>query len=135
MKNVLIKTRIFAIALTATIATSFYSPVQASDEKKEIPVELKFLGIVEEYPVFQLNFSGAEEEEYTIIIRDEFSNVLYKDKIKAVNFSRNFTLKIEGLENTDIRFEILSKKGDSRIVYAVCKKLHTTEDLLITQVK
>ncbi len=135
MENVLIKTRIFAIAFTATIATIFYSPVLASDEKKEIPVELKFIGIVEEYPVFQLNFSGAEEEEYTIIIRDEFSNVLYKDKIKAVNFSRNFTLKIEGLENTDIRFEIFSKKGDSKIVYAVSKKLHTTEDLLITQVK
>ncbi len=135
MKNVLISTRTLAIAVTATLATAFCSPVFANDEKNPDPVELKFVGNIDDYPVFQLTFTGEEEQEYIIIIRDEFSNVLYKERIKVQSLSKNFVLKIDGLEYNDIQFEILGKKTDSKVVYAVSKKLHTTEDMLINKIK
>jgi hypothetical protein len=92
MKKVLINTRILAIALAATFTTAFSSPALAIEEKKAIPVELKFVGNIESQPAFLLSFNNAEESGYTIVVRDEFSNVLYRDNVKGGNITKKFIL-------------------------------------------
>ena len=72
MKSTLINTRIFAIALAVTCTTAFSTPALAIDEKKTIPVELKFVGNINNQPVFLLNFTNTEVNEYTIIVRDSY---------------------------------------------------------------
>src|SRR5436190_10707799 len=97
MKKVLINTRILAIALGATFATAFSSPALATEEKKAIPVELKFVGNIESQPVFLLSFNNADESGYTIVVRDEFNNVLYRDNVKGGNITKKFLLNTEEL--------------------------------------
>ena len=94
MKNILMNTRSFAIALAAIFTISFVSPALANDEKKTIPVELKFIGNIENQPVFQLTFTNPEETQFTVVVRDEFNNVLYRDNIKGGNISKKFLLNI-----------------------------------------
>ena len=65
MKKVSMNTRILAIALAATFTTAFSSPALANEEKKAIPVELKFVGNIGAQPAFTLNFTNIEESEYT----------------------------------------------------------------------
>ena len=135
MKKVLINTRIFAIALAVVFASSFSSPALANDDKKAIPVEMKFIGSFENQPVFQLNFSNAEENEYTIVVRDEFNNVLYRDNVKGENITKKFRLNTEELGDVSIKFEITGKKTEKSVVFEVNKKSRVIDDLVINKVK
>ena len=108
MKKVLINTRILAIALAATFTTAFSSPALAIEEKKTIPVELKFVGNIGDQPVFLLNFTNSEENEYTIVVRDEIDRPQPKLDRDAGN---GMTVTVGRLrEDTvlDYRFVVLS---------------------------
>ena len=135
MKNILMNTRSFAIALAAIFTISFVSPALANDEKKTIPVELKFIGNIENQPVFQLTFTNPEETQFTVAVRDEFNNVLYRDNIKGGNISKKFLLNTEELGDTAIQFEITGKKTDKTVIYEVNKKSRFIEDVVINKMK
>jgi len=133
MKKVLINTRIFAIALAVTFTTAFSSPVWAIDEKKAIPVEMKFIGNIENQPVFQLTFNNIEETEFTIVVRDEFNYVLYRDNIKAGHITRKFRLNTEELGDAAIQFEITDRETKETVIFEVNKKQSLIEDVVITK--
>jgi hypothetical protein len=135
MKKVLINTRILAIALGATFITAFSLPALATEEKKAIPVELKFVGNIESQPVFLLSFNNAEESGYTIVVRDEFNNVLYRDNVKGGNITKKFLLNTDELGDAAITFEIIGKKTEKTVVYEVNKKSRLVEDLVINKMK
>jgi hypothetical protein len=126
-------TRILAIALASIFAVTFSTTVLANDEKKAIPVELKFIGNIENQPVFQLTFSSPDENEFTIVVRDEFNTVLYRDNVKAGNITKKFLLNTEELGNTAIQFEITGKKTHKKVIYEVNKQERFVEDVVINK--
>lgn len=132
MKNTLMNTRAFAIALAATFTIALTAPAWANEEKKAIPVELKFIGIVENQPVFQLTLSSAQENEFTIVVRDKFNTVLYRDHIKG-NTTRKFMLNKDELGEAAIRFEITDRKTDETVVYEVNNKSRFVEDIVVSK--
>jgi hypothetical protein len=135
MKKVSMNARILAIALAATFTTAFSSPALANEEKKAIPVELKFVGNIGAQPAFTLNFTNIEESEYTIVVRDENGNVLYRDKVKGGNISKKFLLNTEELGDVAVQFEITGKKNEKTVIYEVNKKSRLVEDLVINKMK
>ena len=135
MKKVLMNTRILAIALATTFTTALSSPALAIEEKKAIPVELKFVGNIESQPVFLLSFNNVEESDYTIIVRDEYGSVLYRDNVKGGKITKRFMLNTDELGNVAIQFEIIGKKSEKTVVYEVNKKSRLVEDLVINKVK
>ncbi len=134
MKKVSINPRILAIALVTTFSVAFLSPAFAIDEKKVIPVDLKFVGNIENQPVFELAFTNADESEYTVVVRDEYNTVLYRDNVKG-NITKKFMLNIEELGNTAIQFEITGKKTDKTVIYEVNKNSRLIEDIVINKMK
>lgn len=80
------------------------------------PVELKFIGLIKNHPVFQLNVLGStEQDECTIIIKDDEGNILYKENIIGKSFSKKFLINTDEIGDDDLRFEIYSKtSGDMR---------------------
>ena len=134
MKKVSINPRILAIALVTIFSVAFLSPAFAIDEKKVIPVDLKFVGNIENQPVFELAFRNADESEYTVVVRDENNTVLYRDNVKG-NVTKKFMLNIEELGNTAIQFEITGKKTDKTVIYEVNKNSRLIEDIVINKMK
>ena len=135
MKNALINTRIFAIALAVTCTTAFSTPALAIEEKKTIPVELKFVGNINNQPVFMLNFTNTEVNEYTVIVRDNYGIVLYKDKVKGSNMTQKFILNTNDLGEGEIKFEIIGKKTDKTAVYEVNTVSRLVSDVVVSKVK
>lgn len=133
MKNTLMNTRSLAIALATTFTIAMASPALANDEKKAIPVELKFIGNIENKPVFQLTFSNPVETEFTVVVRDKYNNVFYKEIVKGGNISKKFLLNIEELGDATIEFEITGKKTDKTVIYEVNKKSRVVEDVVISK--
>jgi len=135
MKRVLINTRIFAIALAITSTTALSTPALAIEDKKIIPVELKFLGNVNNQPVIQLNFTNTEVSEYTVVVRDSYGMVLYKDKVKGRNMTQKFILNTEDLGGGEVHFEITGSKNDKTARYEVNTISRMVEDVVVSKVK
>jgi|SRR5690242_12862989 len=132
----LINTRIIAIALVAALTVAFTSPVLANTTgENPQPVELKYLGQYKNQPVFELSFKGTEDADFTVIIRDDQDNIVYKDFIKSGTSSKKYMLNTEELGDIPVNFEITSRKTDKTVVYKVNKNTRTVEDVVVNQIK
>lgn len=134
MKNVLTNTRMLAIAIAASFTTAISAPALANEDKKTIPAELKYLGKIQSQPVFQLNIANTEESQYTIVVRDEDNNILYRDNVKGSNISKKFLLNLEEVGNMKIKFEITGKKSEKTVVYEVNKTSQVVEDVVVSKI-
>ena len=135
MKKVPVKSGFSAIVIAFILAASLQFKVMANEEKRAIPVELKFMGKVEDQPVFQLSFSNSEVKEYRVVIRDEFNNVLYRENIRGGKMSKTFVLNIADLGYINIRFEITGDKEEKAVAYHIKEEARLVEDLVISKVK
>jgi hypothetical protein len=123
--------RIVALALVALLTIA--SPVLANAGENPQPVELKYLGQYKNQPVFELSFTSGEE--FTVIIRDDQDNVVYKDFIKAGTTSKKYLLNTEELGDIPMNFEITGKKSDKTVVYKVNKNTRLVEDVVVNKIK
>jgi hypothetical protein len=125
----------FVIALLA-LTVGFSTVTLANDGSKGTPAtELKLIGKMENQPVFQLNLANTEEDEVTVTFRDEYGNVLYTDKFKGTNISKNFVLK--GEDATDARFNVVvkSKNSNKTEVYTINKSTSYVEETVVNKIK
>ena len=134
MKKI-ISIRLFAIALIATFMTVFASPALANDEKNSIPVELKFVGILKNQPLFHLVFNSAEENEYTIIIRDDFGNIYYREIVKGTAFLKKFRIDTEEIDGAKLKFEIRSKAYDKPVVFEINNQSRYVDEVVVSKIK
>jgi len=130
-----ISTRLMAIALMTVFTTAFMSPAIANDEKKPIPVELKFVGNLRNQPLFHLVFSNAEEGQFSITIRDSYSNVLYRENVKGALFLKKFLLNVEELGEGKLKFEISGKGYDKPVVFEINNSTQYVESYSVNKIK
>jgi hypothetical protein len=105
-----------ALALTLAITI----PAMANDgEKDDHKTELKFIGNLENQPVFELNLANKEEDEYTVVFRDEYGNVLYNEKFKGAGLTKKFLLRSEDFGDAALHVTVRSKKGNTTAVYSI----------------
>lgn len=123
-----------AIALFAALSVASTGNVMANEEvKPKSGIDLKFIGNIEDQPVFQLNVNNTEEDEYIVTFRDEQNNVLYSGKLKGINISKNFQLSTEdGAENA-MSVEVRSKKTNKSEVYKINKTRSFTEEIVVNK--
>src|SRR5579862_887526 len=93
MKQAIKTTRMITMGLF-TLCTMGLSTATFAGVKSDNPMEFKFIGKLQDRPVFQLNLNNDEAEEYFIKVKDENHDVLYSEKVKAknANFSRKYAL-------------------------------------------
>ncbi|MEO8405903.1 MAG: hypothetical protein ABI480_14955 [Chitinophagaceae bacterium] len=130
-----IKARVTAVALATIFTVGFTSAALANDGKNVIPVELKYLGKFKNQPLFELNFTNADESEFVVIIRDQDGTVLYKDNVKGGSISKKFLLNTEELGSVDLQMEIIGKKTDKTVVFAINQNSRVVEDVVVNKVK
>jgi hypothetical protein len=94
--------------IALALAFSFIATVSwATDGRNDTPaVSLKYLGVVQNQPMFQLDLNSTEETEFYVSIKDQYGQVFYTEKIKAKNFTRNFRLDTESFEDTVLKVEV-----------------------------
>ena len=120
------------VALAFTLA--FSNTTLANDgEKNDHKTELKFIGNMENQPVFVLNLGNAEDE-YTITFRDEAGNVLYTAKFQGANLSKKFLLKTEDRSDAIVNVVVRSKKSNDTEVYTINRSHSYVEETVINKV-
>lgn len=136
MKTIMRNYGIMAIALVAfTLAFSTTTLANNENDKVAAAIELKFIGHYENQPVFQLNLNNKEEDEFTIIFRDDYGNVLYAGKVKGNNISKKFMLNIEEIGDSVLSVEVKSKKKNQSEVYQINRNRSYVEETVVSKVK
>jgi len=79
----------------------------ANDGRNDTPaVSLKYIGLVQNQPMFQLDLNSVEETDFYVSIKDQDGRVIYNEKIKAKTFTRNFRLDTESLDDAILKVEV-----------------------------
>ncbi|WP_276485030.1 hypothetical protein [Paraflavitalea pollutisoli] len=125
-----------AIALVA-FTVAFTNTTLANNEKEKVAaaIELKFIGHYENQPVFQLNLTNKEEDEFTITFRDDFGNVLYSTKVKGTTISKKFMLNVEEIGDNVLNVEVRSKKNAQSEVYKINRNRSYVEETVVSKIK
>lgn len=136
MKKIFSNNRLIAISFFTVFTTAMAPAVQASPFPPVSAVELKYLGIQQNQPMFQLQVNGgAHDEAYTIIIRDEYNNSLYREKIIGGSFTKTFLFNRDEIGNDQVRFEVWCEKSKEKFVYLINQQTRMVEDTWVNQIK
>jgi len=118
------------VAFSVTLSVSAIANGGTHDKTA---TELKFIGNVDDQPLFQLNLNNSEEEVYTITISDVYGNLLYSDRIKGVNISRKFKLNIDEMGDETLRVKVRSQKSNKSEVYEIKRSSRVVEEATVSK--
>jgi hypothetical protein len=135
MKKIFGNTRFLVIVL-AIILSIVSKEAFAHVPDTTVPVELKYIGQIQNKPLFQLSFSGnAGNKEYSIIITDENGVLLFQENSKGECFSKKFLLNTDELGDAILRFEIRFRGPGKRVVYEISRRTHLVQEMEIAELK
>ena len=119
MKKVMNKNKTIIVALLAIFSASFSNPVAAMDKKSDPPgVEIRYLGFLNNNPVFEINTNNVLADNFIVTIRDESGLVLYSEKISGKNLTRKYRIDTEEeIAEGGLRFEVRSASTKKTEVY------------------
>jgi len=135
MKKIFVNNRIIAIAFF-TVFSVASTAVLANDGSKVLPVELKYTGHVNNQPLYKLIVNGnTTHDEFTVIIKSENGDVVYRENIKGENFTKSFLLNTEEMGDDTLHFEIISKNTKKSVTYDINRNTHLEEEMVISVLK
>lgn len=135
MKKILSNNRLIAIAFLTVFSLSAGS-AKAGEKNPQVPVELKYSGLVKNLPVFELSFNGnTDQNNFTIIISDEIGNSIYRENIKGEVFTKKFAINTEELGDTNLKFEIYCNRTKTSVVFNVNNLTKVVKDYSIVELK
>jgi hypothetical protein len=138
MKQTMNATRMITMGLL-TLCTMGLSQATFAGTKPGNPVELKFIGKIENQPVFQLNMNNSEAEEYYVSVKDENNTLLYSEKVNArdANFSRKYQLDINEDDISSPGFgvtvEVTSAKTHKTNIYRISSQTTVNENIIVAK--
>ena len=119
-----------------TLSLVFSTITLANDEGKTKNItELRFIGNMENQPVFQLNLNNTEDDEFVVTFRDDAGNVLYSDKFKGAGITRKFMLKSEEFGDSALNVVVKSKKNNTTEVYTINRSHTYVEETVVNKLK
>lgn len=136
MKKIFSSNRLIVIAFFTVFSVAMPPAVMANDNNPAVPVELKFAGLIKDQSLFELNFSGSvRQDDFTIIISDEYGSILYKESIKGQIFIKKFLLNTDEIGDNTLRFEVLCNKTKKSVIYEVNRNSRFVQDIAINEMK
>jgi len=122
---------LFTLCTMGLINTTF-AGIKPTD-----PAELKFIGKVDEHPVFQLTLNNQENEVYYVNIKDENHNVFYSEKISGVNLLRRYQLAVDDADlnapGFGVSVEVTSAKTHKTQVYKISTQTKVIKNIIVAQ--
>jgi len=123
-------------ALFVAISLVSATAVKANDEGKTAStIELRFIGNLENQPVFQLNVPNAEQDEFTITFRDQYGNVLYADRLKGANITKKFLLNTDEIGNDLVSVEVKTKKSGKSEVFKINRNVSYVNETVVKKIQ
>ena len=133
MKKVMSKNTIL-IAIIAVFSAAFTNPAMANAKVDPPITEVKYVGSVEDSPVFELTLKNYQEDNYFITIRDAAGTIIFSEKLTGANISRKYRIDTEEqLSEGGLRFEVRSMKTRKLETYIAGFTENVTREIAVTK--
>ena len=126
----------FLIALSISLISLANDTTGKGDKKEPTndKVELRFIGNIQDHPVYQLNLNGSEQEEYIVSFRETDGTIVYSNVVKG-NFSQRFMLKSEDPADKTLRLDVRAKNSNESRVYIIRRTQNVVEGNEVVKVQ
>ena len=98
--------------------------------KNNSPV-IKYLGVLEDKLVFQIDVNSATDDKLMVSIKDEDGNLLFSERVNDQKFSRKVAIEKEMFENGKVTFMIQGAKQSSEQTFQVSRNTRLVEDVVV----
>ena len=136
MKTVIAKTRTITMGLFILCVMGLVNTTTAGNGPST-PAKLTFVGKVQNRPVFQLDLNNGTPGIYFISIKDANNNILYSEKVKGANVSRNYQLDVDDAElnsaDFGVKVEVTSAATHQTKVYRISSETKVTSNIVVAQ--
>lgn len=135
MKKIFRNNKLIAAAFF-TVFSLAMNPSAKAMGGQEVPASLNYVGQIKNHQMFQLSVAGdASNDDFTIFIKDEYGNQIYRENIKSASFTKRFVFNADELSNSHLHFEVYSKKAKKSIIYAIDNSIKRVDEVTITEIK
>jgi hypothetical protein len=136
MKNVMSKNKATIIALMAVIGMAFTNPVVAKAKTDPPGTEIKYLGIRENNPVFEIIMNNSQTDTFIITIWNEEGTLLFSEKLNGKNMSRRYRIDTEEeIPEGGLRFEVRSVNGKKTEIYIAGTTENIKREMAVNKVQ
>jgi hypothetical protein len=97
------------------------------------PVEFRYVGKLNDQPLFQLNISNPDNDIYTIKVFDEDGYIFYYNSVRSKIFSKKFQLQADDLPKGLFNVEIRSKNKNTVEVFRVTRSSRFVQETSVTK--
>jgi hypothetical protein len=131
MKRIIVNNRILVIVFFTVFSVN-QGNARVHEGNQPLPVSFRYNGQVNNHPLYKLVVSGnSEPDEFTIIIRGNDDNVLFRENIKGENFTKSFLLNTDELGDESLYVEIVSKRTKRSQAYEINRYSHLEEEVVL----
>lgn len=105
-----------------------------NEKNKDVtPVEFRFIGSVQQQPVYQLDINHTDD--YYISFSDGFGTILYSGSVKSGVPSQRFMINADEVGDEALTVTISSKKSNYSQVYTIKRSQSLVEENVIKRIK
>jgi hypothetical protein len=122
------------LLITALPATSNAAEEKKAEKSTMAPVEVKFLGQLDNQPVFEMNIDNNNADVLYLTLKDEEGNVLYGEKLNDKKISKKFRFMSSGYEGLNVTLNLTSKSSKNTQTYQISNVSKVVEDVVVTKI-
>ena len=121
------------IGFASLVAFSFIPARANAQDPSPSGVVIRYIGSINNQPVFQIEFENQNAEAYNVSIKDEVGNTLYNEKFKDKKFSKKFQFERSTTDDMKLTFTLSGQKQRLTQVFEVNTSVRTVEDVVVTK--
>lgn len=134
--NINMKT-VFASLAIAVMVVAAATPALANNEKragkKNIPVEVKYVGSNNQSPVVELSLDNAEGKEVTVQLRDLDGYLLYTVTSSDKKITRKFQIDNHSLEPIQLKVAVTINGKVQTDLFQINRNRVVVEDVVVSK--
>ena len=129
----IVKAFVIRFAVPSLFVCAFLPATAQSLKQSDPPLQVKYIGSLDEHPMFQVDFLNESEEIYFFSIKDPDGDVLYTEKIKDKKFSKKFKWVNTELNSDKLILSLSNEKGQKTQLFEMNTNFRSYQDVVITK--
>jgi len=125
------KRNIFRIGFAGFLLVGIASGTSAQDSSSIPGADIKFVGSLDGKPVFNVSVDNQAKNTYYLTIKDEEGTILYSEKFRDKQFSKNFQFNAER-DAVKLTFTLMGDKEIQSQKFKINTSYKTYNDVAVT---
>ena len=121
------------VVMFLVLAVNSFGIIQAQKVSNSPSAEIKYVGIVDDKLVFEIEYKNDPQNVFSLEIKDEDGYQFYFGKFKQKSFRKQYAIDKEELGNSSITFVLAAQGNVQKQVFDVNLKSRTVDEISVVK--